>query len=159
MMFAMAGFIGEALDDAKRGAGSSLVGDALLALHEDFETGLATCERNLLVTAHEAFGWLARRYGLRQEGIAGIDPESEPSPKRLAELADLVEEEGVTTIFTEDLVSPKVARTLAREAGGIRTEVLSPLESLTEAQRERGDDYLDVMRDNLTKLRAALGCS
>jgi zinc transport system substrate-binding protein len=112
----------------------------------------------LLVTAHEAFGWMANRYDLRQEGVAGVDPEAEPDPERLGDLADLVEQEGVTTIFAEELVSPEVAETLAREAGGLRTEVLSPLEGLTDEQRARGDDYLSVMRDNLTKLRAALGC-
>ena len=162
LMFGITDLVGEALDEVRPGTGSSrtsLVSHALVDLHKEFEAGLATCERGLLVTAHDAFGWLARRYGLRHEAIAGIDPESEPSPKRLAELADLVEEEGVTTIFTEDLVSPKVARTLAREAGGVKTAVLSPLESLTKAQRRRGDDYVDVMRENLSQLRRALGCS
>lgn len=129
------------------------------ALDADYADGLAQCDRAVVVTSHEAFGWLTRRYGLRQQAIAGIDPESEPSPDRLAELADLVRKKGVTTIFTEDLVSPKVAQTLAREAGGARTAVLSPLESLTKAQRARGDDYLDVMRENLSQLRRALGCS
>lgn len=127
-------------------------------LDEEFRAGLADCERDVVVTAHEAFGWLARRYGLRQEGIAGIDPDAEPNPQRVADLAELVREEGVTTIFTEDLVSPKVAETLAREAGGVSTEVLSPLESLTAAQREGDDDYVTVMRANLEKLRDALGC-
>jgi len=131
----------------------------LESLDRDYRTGLADCDRRLLVTAHEAFGWLAKRYDLRQQGIAGIDPESEPDPKRLGELADLAQREGVTTVFTEDLVSPKVARTLAREAGGLQTEVLSPLESLTDGARSRGDDYADVMTTNLVKLRRALGCS
>lgn len=129
------------------------------ALDADYADGLATCDRDVIVTSHEAFGWLARRYGLRQQAIAGIDPESEPSPDRLAKLADLVKKKGVTTIFTEDLVSPKIAQTLAREAGGVRIAVLSPLESLTKAQRARGDDYLDVMRENLSQLQRALGCS
>lgn len=130
----------------------------LADLDAEYRTGLADCDRRLVVTAHEAFGWLARRYGLRQEGVAGIDPDAEPDPRRLGELADLARERGVTTVFTEDLVSPKVARTLAREAGGLTTEVLSPLEGLSDAQRSRGDDYLSVMRSNLRSLRAALGC-
>ena len=130
----------------------------LEALEASYRSGLAECDRRLLVTAHEAFGWLAKRYDLRQRGIAGIDPESEPDPKRLGELADLARSKGVTTIFSEDVVSPKVARTLAREAGGLKTEVLSPLESLSDAARSRGDDYVDVMKTNLVKLRRALGC-
>src|SRR5581483_9152504 len=102
------------------------VTDRLGELDAQYRQGLASCDRTLIVTSHEAFGWLARRYGLRQVGIAGIDPENEPDPDRLAHLAELVKRKHVTTIFTEDLVSPKVANTLAREAGGVKTEVLSP---------------------------------
>src|SRR5688572_26003139 len=84
-----------------RRGGAPRLDEELGALDEEYRDGLARCERDLIVTAHDAFGWLARAYGLRQEAIAGIDPESEPSPKRLAHLADLVEREGVTTVFTE----------------------------------------------------------
>lgn len=121
-------------------------------LDAEFEAGLANCERDLLVSAHEAFGALAERYGLRQEGISGVEPDAEPDPQRLDELADLVEEEGVTTIFTEALVSPAVAETLAREVG-VETAVLDPLESIDDG------DYLSVMRSNLAVLQEALGCS
>ncbi|MEX0665890.1 MAG: zinc ABC transporter substrate-binding protein [Acidimicrobiia bacterium] len=91
--------------------------------------------------------------------MAEIDPEQEPSPQRLAELSNLVRDEGVTTIFTEELVSPEVAETLAAEAGGISTQVLNPLESLSPAERDRGDNYISVMRATLGKLQHALGCS
>lgn len=124
-------------------------------LHDDFTAGLRTCARRELVTTHEAFGRLAARYGLLQEGITGLSPDAEPDPKRLAELADLVQSKGVTTVFTEDLVSPELAQTLSRETGA-KTVMLSPLEVLAD---ERADaDYLSVMRDNLAKLRSALGC-
>jgi zinc transport system substrate-binding protein len=112
-----------------------------------------------VLTAHDAFGWLAARYDLDQHGVAGIEPDAEPDPDRLADLADLAEREGVTTVFTETLVSPRVARTLAREAGGLRTAVLDPLEGLDDERVEAGDDYVSVMRDNLAQLREALGCT
>lgn len=123
-----------------------------------YRDGLADCNRRTFVTAHEAFGHLARRYDLVQKGIAGIAPDQEPSAKRLGELADLVEREGVTVIFTEELVSPKVADALAREAGGVRTEVLNPLEGLTETEARAGADWSSVMESNLAQLRRALGC-
>jgi zinc transport system substrate-binding protein len=129
------------------------------ALDDAYRTGLAMCERDLVVSAHDAFGYLTDRYGLREEGVAGLSPEAEPDARRLAELADLASDEGVTTVFTEELVSPEIAETLAREAGGLQTDVLSPLESLSPEQRDRGDDYLSVMESNLTKLRTALSCS
>jgi zinc transport system substrate-binding protein len=112
-----------------------------------------------VVSAHDAFGYLTDRYGLRNEGVAGLSPDAEPDARRLAELADLARDEGVTTVFTEELLSPEIAETLAREAGGLRTDVLNPLEALTGEQRRAGDDYVSVMEDNLAKIRVALGCS
>jgi zinc transport system substrate-binding protein len=130
----------------------------LRALDEEFRAGLANCERTTIVTSHEAFGYLAESYGLTEVGIAGLSPEAEPSAQRLAELKDLVEREGITTIFAEELVSPKVAETLANEAG-VTVEVLDPLESLTDDQAAAGEDYVSMMRKNLDILRGALGCS
>ncbi|TMK61501.1 MAG: zinc ABC transporter substrate-binding protein [Actinobacteria bacterium] len=130
----------------------------LASLDADYRAGLANCDRTLLVTSHEAFGWLAARYGLQQRGIAGFSPENEPDPRQFAELSDLARRKHVTTIFTESLVSPKIAETLAREAGGLRTDVLNPIEGLTDRQRRAGDDYFTLMRANLRKLRRALGC-
>jgi zinc transport system substrate-binding protein len=132
--------------------------DEVDALDAEFLESLNTCDRDVIVTSHDAFGWLAERYGLTQEGIAGLSPDAEPDARRLAELADLAEREGVTTIFTETLVSPEIAETLAREAGGLQTAVLNPLEGLSEEELAAGDDYLSVMRTNLEALRAALGC-
>ena len=130
----------------------------LSSLDRDFRSGLASCDRSTIVTSHAAFGYLAQRYGLRQEPIAGLSPEAEPDPQRLADLKALVEQTGATTIFTEDLVSPKVAETLASETG-ISTAVLNPLESITSEQLAAGEDYVSIMEQNLETLRRALGCS
>jgi zinc transport system substrate-binding protein len=127
-------------------------------LDEDFRHTLDGCDRDIIVTTHAAFGYLASTYGLRQEAIAGLEPEGEPSAKRLAEVKDLVEREGVTTILTEELVSPDVAETLAAETG-VHTAVLFTIEGLTDAEAAAGDDYLSLMQDNLETLRVALGCS
>ena len=130
----------------------------IAALDEEFRAGLSDCERTTIVTSHEAFGYLADAYGLTQVGILGLSPEAEPDPRRLAELRDLVQREGVTTIFAEELVSPKVAETLASEAG-VQVAVLNPIESLTDAQERAGEDYLSLMRENLDTLRRALDCA
>jgi zinc transport system substrate-binding protein len=139
-------------------AGAGRYRRELDALDREFAQGLATCRRHELVTAHAAFAYLARRYGLTELALAGLSPEAEPDPRRLAALADTVKAKGVTTIFYEDLVSPAVARTLARETGAT-TAVLSPLEGLTEPQVGAGKTYLTVMRDNLAALRKALACA
>jgi zinc transport system substrate-binding protein len=124
------------------------------ALDTEYAERLRTCARHEVVTSHSAFGYLAKRYGLSQIGVTGISPESEPSPRRLADVAREAKATGTTTIFFETLVSPKVAETIAREVGA-STAVLDPLEGLTEP----GADYFSVMRANLAALSKALGCA
>ena len=124
-------------------------------LHQEYAAGLAECSVTSLVTAHESFGYLAQRYGMAQVGIAGLSPDTEPEPQQLAFVADLVEREGVQTIYTETLVSPAVAQTVADETGA-QTAVLDPLEGVTDDSA--GSDYLSVMRANLKALRAGQDC-
>ncbi|QDW63734.1 metal ABC transporter substrate-binding protein [Oerskovia sp. KBS0722] len=126
----------------------------LTALDAEYEAGLASCVSPYLVTSHEAFGYLAERYGLEQVGITGIDPEAEPSPARLREVADIIRDHGVSTIFFETLTSPKVTQTLAQDVG-VQAAVLDPLEGLSKD----GTDYLGVMRTNLEALRTGLTCA
>ena len=129
----------------------------LRALDGEYREGLADCNRHELVTAHDAFGYLADRYGLEVIPIAGLAPEVEPTPRDLEEIVNLVEDRGVTTVFVEPLLSPEIGETVAREAGAA-TAVLNPLEGLTEEELARGENYLSVMRANLEAMRAGLGC-
>jgi zinc transport system substrate-binding protein len=129
---------------------------ALVALDRDYRNGLRHCARHVIVTAHAAFGHLADRYGLQQHAIAGISPEQEPDPQRLATLSDLVRRDHLTTVFTERLVSPRVAATLAHDAH-VRTAVLDPIESPAHSATFGG--YLRSMRSNLVALRRALACT
>ena len=143
-----------AADFARR---SDELGLALADLDSSMEAGLKTCTRRTIVTAHEAFGRLASRYGLTQEGVAGLSPDAEPDPQRIADLADLVKKQGLTTVFFEELAPQKFADTLAREAG-VKTAMLSPLEAPTPDELVAGASYLTIMQTNLERLRAALDC-
>ena len=129
--------------------------DQLTALDAAYERGLADCERRTFVTSHAAFGYLAERYDLTMVAIAGLDPTSEPSAAEQAAIADTVRREGVTTIFTESLVSPAVAETIADETGA-QVATLDPLEGLSSATAD--EDYFTLMRANLAALRQANGC-
>ena len=124
-------------------------------LDGEFATGLADCANTDLVTSHNAFGYLARRYALTQVGITGLTPDAEPRPADLAAVATFVRTHAVRTIYYETLVSPRIAETVADETGA-RTAVLDPIEGLTS--RSAGRDYLAVMRANLASLRAGQPC-
>lgn len=134
-------------------AGAEALSATLEELDEEFADGLAQCEGATLVTSHEAFGYLADRYGLVQEGISGINPDAEPSPKRLREVRAIVERDGVSTLFFERSLGPKVTQTLADDIG-VSTALLDPLESRTDESR----DYVDIMRANLEALTTGLAC-
>ena len=146
--------IGEALD--RSAAAEDLAGE-ISRLDESYRRGLDDCARRVLVTTHAAFGRLAARYGLEQLSLTGSSPEAEPGPRELERLVDDVRASGATTVFAEPLVSDRLASTVAREAG-LEVAVLDPLEGLSEARLEAGEDYLSVMRGNLASLRNALGC-
>ncbi|MCU1587207.1 MAG: scbA [Frankiales bacterium] len=124
----------------------------LRAVHVSMQLLLAHCARREIVTSHSAFAYLAERYGLVQHGISGLTPDAEPSPGKVAEVADFARQHGVTTIFFESLVDPKVAQTVASEIGA-KTAVLDPIEGV-----KAGDDYLKVMLRNAQTLHVALGC-
>ena len=152
----------DALAEAKPDAKATFAAnaDALIAqlkqLDTDFKTGLSSCQRKVFITSHEAFGYLAHRYGLEQVGISGIEPDTEPTAARIAEVQKVAKANGVTTIFFETLVSPAVAKSIAGDLK-LTTDVLDPLEGLTP--ESRGSDYIEVMKSNLTSLQKANGCS
>src|SRR6266540_2246634 len=109
----------------------------LARLDSEYRKGLARCTRHEIVTSHEAFGYLARRHGLKQVAITGLSPEAEPTPGALRRVVSVVRSSGATTVFFETLVSPRIAETVARETG-TRTAVLDPIEGLTSAEAKRG---------------------
>ncbi|MFI1568647.1 metal ABC transporter substrate-binding protein [Streptomyces sp. NPDC020490] len=132
---------------------AALVGK-LAALDTAFKDGLADTKSKVFITTHAAFGYLAERYGLTEEAINGLDPESEPSAGRVRELEKMAEADGVTTVFYETLVSDRTAKTVAEDAG-LKTDVLDPVEGITSTSR--GKDYISVMKANLKALQTALG--
>lgn len=138
--------------DRYRAAGRAHALD-LGAFDAEAKAGLAKCERREIITAHAAFDPFAERYGLTAVSVAGSTPDTEPDPRRLAELTDRIRSTGTTTVFTEPgAEDADLAATLAREAG-VATALLDPAERLPE-----GTTFLDVQRSNLATLRAALGC-
>lgn len=124
-------------------------------LDQEYRDTLSALPNKAIVVSHEAFGYLCDAYGLKQMGISGISPDVEPDPARMAEIQDFVKANHVKVIFSEDLVSPKVAQSIAK-ATGAKMELLNPLEGLTDEELAAGDDYFSVMRQNLDTLKSAL---
>jgi zinc transport system substrate-binding protein len=135
-------------------AGARALRRDLTALDHDYATGLADCERDTIVATHDAFGYLGK-YGLHVEPITGLSPDAEPTPADLGRLQDLIRSDGITTVFSETLVSPKTAETLASDLG-VESAVLDPIEGLSD--RTADEDYLSLMRTNLAALEKANGC-
>ncbi|HEY0175467.1 MAG TPA: metal ABC transporter substrate-binding protein [Pedobacter sp.] len=124
-------------------------------LDQKYKDALTGLEKKDIIVAHEAFGYLCKAYGLNQVGIEGLSPDSEPDPARMEEIIEFAKENNVKIIFFEELVSPKVAETIANEVG-VETDVLNPLEGLSDEELNAGADYFSVMEENLQRLLNAL---
>ncbi|HWR41507.1 metal ABC transporter solute-binding protein, Zn/Mn family [Sporomusa sp.] len=127
----------------------------LQKIHEEYQNGLQNAKSRIIVTNHAAFGYLAARYNLEQVAIMGLSPDAEPTPEKMADIVKLCREQQVKYIFSETIVSPKVAETLAKEAGA-KVLVLHPLDALTPDELKQGKNYLTLMSENLTNLKLAI---
>lgn len=124
-------------------------------LDKEYRDAVSKFTKRDIVVAHQAFGYLCSAYGLNQIAIEGLTADSEPSPARMAEIADFAKKNNVKYIFFEDLISPKVADAIANEVGA-KTAVLNPLEGLSDDEIKAGKEYFSVMKDNLKVLSEAL---
>lgn len=124
-------------------------------LDQEFREGLADAKNRDIIVAHEAFGYLCNAYDLKQLAIEGLTPDSEPDPAKMQEVIEYAKEFDIHTIFFEELASPKVAKTVAKEVDAV-TAVLNPIEGLSDEDIQAGEDYFSVMKKNLAALQKAL---
>lgn len=130
---------------------------SLSELDQEYRDGLANCQLREIVTSHNAFNYLGNRYDFTSFYILGFSLDEEPSPKKIAEIADLAKQKNIKYIFFETLVNPKLSQTIAAEIGA-NTLVLNPIEGLTDDEIAKGESYISVMKENLANLRTALVC-
>lgn len=119
------------------------------SLDSSFKETLAKAKTKDIVVSHEAYGYLAKEYGLHQIPIEGINSESEPDPKAMKEIIELIKEKNIKTVFTEPNEDDKIAQTVASEAG-VEVKELDPLEY------ESDQNYIERMENNLKVLESAL---
>ena len=130
----------------------------LRALHAEFEAGLSSCAHDEFVTSHAAYGYLALAYGLEQVSVSGLSPGFDPSPQRLAGIADRINDLGIEAVLVEPVLSGSNEQVLASETGAGIYQI-HPMDGVTQAELDEFGDYFGLMRDNLKSLRIAMECS
>jgi len=138
-------------------ANSDALVDRLTALDRLFAEGLENCSRDTFITSHDSFNYMAARYGVNAVGISGINPESEPSPRALADLSNAISDSGIEYVLVSPIDSARLSDTLARETG-VESLPLHSLQNLTRDQKESGETYFSLMEQNLASLVTALEC-
>lgn len=132
----------------------------LAELDAFIESELASCENADFIAFHEAFSYFANRYGLTQHAVhESLTPEGEILPQRLEEVVNLANDLGITVIYSEDLVDPRLAQVIADEIPGGRVLTLSPLEGIEREEQAAGVGYIEKMRENVANLKVGLECS
>ena len=129
----------------------------LKKLDKDYTNKLSTCRADTIVVNHNAFSYLASRYGFEVEALSGLSPEAQPSAKSMAELIEHVKKYKLKTIFFESFVSDKAIKSIAQEAK-VKVDVLQPLGNITADEAKQDLSYEDIMHLNLVKLSEALAC-
>jgi zinc transport system substrate-binding protein len=136
---------------------SALYLERINALKSKFDASMKTCTNKKILVNHDAFGYFAHDYDVKQYSVSGMTPEDKPSAKQIAQLIKLVKQEGINTVFFEEFASPKVVQTIAKETH-TKTDSLRPVENISKEENEKGIGYVEIMEENLQKLKYAMGC-
>lgn len=130
----------------------------LAKLDNDYKTVLSKCQsREIVYGGHYAFGYLVKRYGLKYDAAYGLAPDSEPSAKDLARLIEQIRKDKIQYVFYEELVSPRLAETIAKETGA-RLLLLNPAHNLTKEEYDNGATFISIMENNLQNLSRGMQC-
>lgn len=127
-------------------------------LNVDIISNLTNCKLRDFLSFHDAFGYFANRYGLVQHSIQGMSPETDAPPQKIREAIDLSKQLGMDVVFTEDNMDPRLPDTVAQEING-QVLTLSPIETISDEEKQMNKDYFSKMYDNLNNLRIALKCT
>ena len=128
----------------------------LAALDERYRKTLAGCPKKVFLHGgHYAFGYLAKRYGLRYISASAVNADAEPTPAKLAQLVNTMRRERLNYVFTEELLSRRVAETIARETGA-KVLTLRAAHNLTREEFDKGVTFISLMEQNLQNLKTGL---
>jgi len=132
--------------------------DKLTALDNSYKNTLSVCESKTIVYGgHYAFGYMTKRYNLEYASAQGFSPDSEPTAKDMIALVEQIKKDNISTIFYEELTSPKIAETLANETNA-KLLLLNGAHNLAKEDYESGATFISIMENNLKNLSEGLGC-
>lgn len=117
-------------------------------------------DARVLVTAHDAFGYMARDWGLRVAAVQGLSTEAEPSVADIAETARIVVEAGVPAVFVESTINPRTVEALIAAAGALGHAVTVGAMLYADAMGPAGTPegtYIGMIRANVIAIAGALG--
>lgn len=130
----------------------------LKRLDDEYKSGLSSCaKRTFLQGGHFTFGYLANRYGLQYESASALNAEAEPSPAKLIALVKQLKAKGLKYVFSEELLSPRVAEMLAKESG-TSILLLHGAHNISKDDLNSGATFITLMKRNLANLRTGLEC-
>lgn len=124
-----------------------------------YEQALAGTNRTFLIADRHPFAYLARDYDLTCfSAFSGCSAETEASFQVIAELADVLNERGLTHVFVIDDNDPKIAQAVIAQAGveGIEVLSLNSMQAVTASDIDGGASYLSLMEENLAVLEEGL---
>lgn len=132
--------------------------DVFTKLDVDYTESLSKCEtREIVYGGHYAFGYLARRYSLQYFAAQGFAPDSEPTANDLVKLVEQVKKDNIQYVFFEEMTSPKLAETIAKETNA-KMLLLNAVHNVSKEDIEKNVSFISIMEENLKNLQIGLGC-
>ncbi len=130
----------------------------LADMDQKYRTTLAACKtRTVLHAGHWAFAYLTSRYHLKYIAAYNVFADAEPAPQKIFALIDQIKNENVSHVYYEDMMNPRLAKTIARETGTGLLK-LNNGHDVTRTDLEKGETFLALMEKNLVNFQKGLQC-
>lgn len=127
-------------------------------LNSRYKNTLAKCQnRTILQAGHRTFEYLARKYNLEYVTTEELSPNSDTSAQDIAKLVQAVKRTKAKAIFSEELVEPRIAETIASETG-VKILKLNGAHNISSEQFQAKTSFIDIMNQNLENLSISLDC-
>ena len=132
--------------------------DAYMAELVELDQGFAAlneCTLDEVAANHNAYSYMAERYGLEFVTVHGLDPEGEPSAADIEEVVEKIEDKELEYFYIEEYTSEDAVASIVDETNGVTVLTLYTMEM---APKSSEDNYLTLMQKNLDNLKSGLGC-